>query len=132
MFAFSRGIACFVAINLLLVFAFPPFEPYQSLLRMTGSTFDSFYFIFGDRSQRPIFTPLLHLESVFIAINALALLLLFNAVKRSDDAACQQIMALSETLPDKALLDTCAELRQRAQAHHAHQPSAPEARTNPR
>ena len=80
------GIATFTVINLAIIGLFPPFEQYSSLLRTTAPGFDSFYFLFGDRSARPIFTPLLYLEVFFILINALALYLLFNAVQRGEIA----------------------------------------------
>ena len=80
------GIGLFAMANLAIVGLFPPFEQYNSLLRTTAPGFDSFYFIFGDRSARPLFLPLLQLEIFFVLINALALVLLFNAVARSDTA----------------------------------------------
>lgn len=117
-FAFTQGIFWFIAINLLVIFAFPPFEPYQTLVRSDGSSFDSFYFIFGDRSKRPFFVPLLYLECVFVVINGLALLLLFNAVKRSDDATRQKILALTENLPDQTLLEIRAAIQHKIDEHH--------------
>lgn len=80
------GIGAFAVVNLAIVGLFPPFEQYNSLLRTTAPGFDSFYFIFGDRSARPLFQPLLQLEIFFVLINALALLLLFNAIERSETA----------------------------------------------
>lgn len=80
-----RGIGIFAAINLAVILLFPPFEPYAALTRPIGSTFDSFYFVFGSRVARPVFAPLLYLECVFVAINALALWLLFNAVRRREE-----------------------------------------------
>lgn len=119
-FAFVQGIVCFLAVNLTIICLFPPFEPYQSLVRSTGSTFDSFYFIFGDRSQRPIYAPLLYLECVFIVINALAFLLLFNAVKRGDEATRRRIMRLTEDLPDETLLEIREAIEHKIEEHHAH------------
>lgn len=118
-FRYSEGIAVFVVINLALIFLFPPFEPYQSLQRHIGSTFDSFYFVFGDRSQRPFYLPMLQLEILWVIVNALALWLLFNAVRRNDEAAKAKILALAEDLPDEALERLSEELRHRAGEHHA-------------
>jgi hypothetical protein len=81
-FRYAEGIAWFIAVNLTLIFLFPPFEPYQSLQKNAGSTFDSFYFVFGDRSKRPFYLPLLQLEVMWVFINALVFWLLFNTVKR--------------------------------------------------
>ena len=89
-FHFVRGIALFVAINLLLILAFPPFEPYRTLLRSDAGGFDSFYFIFGRRSQPPIFWPLLYLEIMLVAVNALGLLLLFGTIQSGDGRARSQ------------------------------------------
>ena len=119
-FAFMQGIGWFLAVNLAIIFAFPPFEPYQSLVRSDGSSFDSFYFIFGDRSRRPFFIPLLYLECVFVVVNALAFFLLFNAVKRTDDATRRKIMQLTENLPDQALLEIRAAIQHKIEEHQAH------------
>jgi hypothetical protein len=119
-FAFLQGIGWFLAINLAVIFAFPPFEPYQSLLRSQGSSFDSFYFVFGDRSQRPFFLPLLHLECFFVVVNALAFFLLFNAVKRGDEATRKKIMELTEDLPDQTLLEIRAAIQHKIEEHQTH------------
>jgi hypothetical protein len=119
-FAFMQGIGCFLAINLAVIFTFPPFEPYQSLLRSAGSTFDSFYFIFGGRSKRPIYEPLLYLECFLIVINALVFMLLFNAVKRSDEATRRNIIRLTEDLPDKTLLEIRQAIEHKIEEHHSH------------
>lgn len=118
-FRCSRAIGLFALINLALICLFPPFEPYPSLLRQAApiSGFDSFYFILGDRSQRPIFTPLLYLEVVLVAINALALWLLFNVVQRSGDATRRGIIEPADTLDDAALQVPGEEVRQKAPAH---------------
>jgi hypothetical protein len=119
-FRYVEGIGAFVALNLALIFLFPPFEPYQSLQKNVASTFDSFYFVFGDRSRRPFYVPLLQLEVMWVVINALALWLLFNAVKRNDAAARAQILSLAESLPDDQLERITAEIQHRIESHHAH------------
>ena len=78
------GIGLFAFVNLSIIGLFPPFEQYNSLFRTTAPGFDSFYFLFGNRTARPFFLPLLQLEIFFVLINALALYLLFNAVQRSE------------------------------------------------
>ena len=123
-FLYNQGIAWFVAVNLAVIFLFPPFEPYQSLQKSAGNTFDSFYFVFGDRSRRPFYLPLLYLEVMWVIINALALWLLFNAVKRSDDAARQQILDLARELPDEQLVKITAEIQHRIEEHQ-HAQEAP-------
>lgn len=86
----SLGLGLFAAINLAIVCLFPPFEQYSSLLRTSAPGFDSFYFIFGDRSARPVFMPLFYLEIFFVMINVLALYLLFSAVQRSEIAELEK------------------------------------------
>jgi hypothetical protein len=120
-FRYAEGIGIFIAMNLAVIFLFPPFEPYQSLQKAAGSSFDSFYFIFGDRSRRPIFIPMLQLEVIWVAINALALWLLFNAVRRNDDVAREKILALARDLPDEQLEKITAEIQHRIEEHHAHE-----------
>ena len=93
----ALGIGTFAAVNLVVLCLFPPFEQYNSLLRATAPGFDSFYFIFGDRSARPLFLPLLQLEIFFVLINALALFLIFNAVRRGETADRERAEADAES-----------------------------------
>lgn len=124
-FRYTEGIGIFLLINLALIFLFPPFEPYPSLQKSLGSSFDSFYFVFGDRSRRPFYLPMLQLEVIWVVINALALWLLFNAVKRNDDAAREKILSLAASLPDEQLEKITAEIQHRIEAHHpAHETKA--------
>ena len=95
------GISIFAAVNLAVLCLFPPFEQYNSLLRATAPGFDSFYFIFGDRSARPLFLPLLHLEIFFVLINALALFLLFSAVQRGETAERERAAAAAENTAER-------------------------------
>lgn len=119
-FRYSRAIGLFTLVNLALICLFPPFEPYPSLLRQAATSgFDSFYFILGDRSQRPIFTPLLYLEVVLVVINALALWLLFNVVQRNEDATRRKFIELAESLDEAALQALGEEMRQKVLAHKA-------------
>jgi hypothetical protein len=57
---------------------------------------------------------------MWVAINALALWLLFNAVRRNDDATREKILALTESLPDDQLQKITAEIQHRIEEHHAH------------
>ncbi len=110
-FSFMQAIGWFTLVNLAIIFTFPPFEPYQSLLRADAGGFDSFYFILGSRSQRAIFWPLLYLECLFIFINALGLVLLFNTIKRSDDEARRRLMQLTDDLPDNDIARITEEIQ---------------------
>jgi len=68
----------FVAVNLVLILLFPPFENYGSALKLAGTYFDSFYFAFGDKSGRHFYMPLLYLEVWWLLINGAALWLFFH------------------------------------------------------
>lgn len=113
-FNYTIGIAGFVGANAAVVLLFPPFEPYPGLFRSVGSTFDSFNFILGGRVGRPIFAPMLYLECVFIAVNALTLWLLFNTVRRTDDAGRakrEKLLALADDLDDQQIDRLTSEIR---------------------
>ena len=66
------------AANLALFFLFPPFENYGSTTRMSGTWFDGFYFVFGDKWQRRFYVPLLYFEVLIVLINSAVLWLLFR------------------------------------------------------
>ena len=122
-FAFGHAIGWFAAINLAIIFTFPPFEPYPSLLRTETGEFDSFYFILGHRSQRAIFWPLLYLECMLVIINALGHLLLFSAIKRGDDKTRRKLMQLTGDLPDEAIQEIAENSRHMIEAKHSHNSS---------
>lgn len=120
---FARAIGWFVAGNLIVIFAFPPFEPYQLLLRADASGFDSFYFVFGNRSQRTIFWPLLYLECMLVVINALGIFLMFSSVQRGADDIRRKLAQLTDDLPDEAIERIASDIRQTINA----QPPKPSA-----
>ena len=68
----------FVSADLVLILLFPPFENYTSALRLSGTYFDSFYFVFGDKSGRHFYIPLLYLEVLWLLINGGVLWLCFH------------------------------------------------------
>lgn len=116
-FGYMGGIAWFTVINAAIVFLFPPFEPYPGLFRAAESSFDSFNFILGGRVSRPIFVPLLYLECVFIAVNALTLWLLFNTVRRGNDARRarrEKLLELAEGLDDEELDHLTADMERKS------------------
>ena len=112
-FAFIQGIALFSLANFMLIFAFPPFEPYHSLLKGDSGGFDSFYFLFGSRSQRAIYWPMLTLECLFILVNALGHCLLFSAIKRSENQTRAHLLELAAALPDSDIKPLTAALERR-------------------
>jgi hypothetical protein len=82
---YQRGVLWLVAVNLLLMLLFPPFEYYYAITPASLPTFDGFYFVFGDNSQRQIVAPVLYIEIVLLLVNGALLWLLFE--ERGDKAA---------------------------------------------
>lgn len=104
-FRYMRAIGIFLAANLALLLAFPPFESYASMLKYDTPGFDSFYFVVGDKRHRNIFIPLLYLEITLVVINTLAIWLLFNTVQRAELSAKERILDLARALPPEQLAE---------------------------
>ena len=68
-FDYQRAIMIFVAINLVLITMFPPFENFSKVTKAMLPSFDGFFLVFGDNTQRFIVTPILWLEVIFILVN---------------------------------------------------------------
>ncbi len=85
---YQRGVLWLVSVNLMLMLLFPPFEYYYAIMPSSLPTFDGFYFIFGDNSQRQIVAPVLYIEIVLLLVNGALLWLLFE--ERGDKAALQE------------------------------------------
>ena len=66
----QTAVIVFAAINLLVILLFPPFENYASMTRLSGTYFDGFYFVFGDKWQRRFYVPLLYLEILWALVNS--------------------------------------------------------------
>ena len=81
------GTLAFVVANLALILLFPPFENYASSSRFSGTYFDGFYFLFGDKWHRQIYVPLLYLEILWVFINGALLWLLFRDTPADPDSA---------------------------------------------
>jgi hypothetical protein len=95
----NQGLLIFGAVDAALIFSFPPFEQYSSLIRIQIPHFDGFYFLFGDKMQRHFFVPLLYLECMLIAIDLLILYLLFGVVRRNLSADDARLLDLARALP---------------------------------
>lgn len=113
----AKAIASFAAANIVVMVLFPPFTQYSTMLRAGPPGFDSFDFIFGARSARPIFWPLLYIEIIFVLVNALAIWLLFNAVQRGEDARRTRLLEMAETMSDEELARLDATLRGLVEEH---------------
>ena len=91
----QRVVLALIAINLVLVLLFPPFEFFSSISKAALPTFEGFYFLFGDNSQRQLVTPILYIEVALIIING-GLLWLLLKDKTADEASAEQIRALAK------------------------------------
>lgn len=131
-FAYARAIGLFVAGNLALIFMFPPFESYSSLLRYEAPAFDGFYFVAGDKRHRNFFIPLLYMEIILIVINALVAWLLFNTVRRADLAAREKIIEMAQSLAPEQVAELTRTLNEKylpvAPPDHPHLGAGPDRR----
>ena len=91
----QRAILALVAINLVLILLFPPFEFFGAITKAALPTFEGFYFLFGDNSQRQLVTPILYIEVALVIINGALLWLLFKD-KTPDEASAEQVRALEQ------------------------------------
>lgn len=67
-----------VAVNLVVVLLFPPFESVFALTKATLPTFEGFYFIFARQSNHVIVTSILYLEVIFVLVNGALFWLIFR------------------------------------------------------
>ena len=77
-FDWPRVVLFGVGINLMLVLLFPPMENYYAISQSVLSSFDGFYFLFGDHGTRAIVPQMLYIEVIFILINGALLYLLLR------------------------------------------------------
>ena len=66
----TRGLIGFLILNLMLVMLFPPFSDYRALSRSMIPSFEGFYFVFGDNSQRRLVDEVLYIEIAMLLANA--------------------------------------------------------------
>lgn len=93
----QRMILWLVAINLVLILLFPPFEYYYAISKAALPSFDGFYFVFDDNRQRQIVATLLYIEVALVLVNG-GLLWLLLAPKPKDDLGEEEMRALAEAL----------------------------------
>lgn len=70
-----------VAVNLVVILLFPPFENHSAVTRAILPSFQGFYFIFAAPSEHIIVTTLLYIEVIFMLVNGGLLWLLFKEKK---------------------------------------------------
>jgi magnesium-transporting ATPase (P-type) len=93
----QRAVLALVAINLVLVILFPPFELFSAITKAALPTFQGFYFLFGDNSLRQLVTPILYMEVVLILVNGGLLWLVFKD-KKQGELTPEQIRAMAQRI----------------------------------
>jgi hypothetical protein len=85
----QRGVLALIAINLVVVLLFPPFENYSAITKAALPTFEGFYFILADNAQRQLVAPILYIEVALVLINGGLLWLLFKDKGNSEMSAAE-------------------------------------------
>lgn len=67
-----------VAVNLVIILLFPPFESAFALSKAAIPTFEGFYFIFARQENQVIVTAILYIEVFFILLNGAIFWLMFR------------------------------------------------------
>lgn len=93
----QRRILVMVAINLVIVMLFPPFESYSAITKATLPTFEGFRFVFGDNPMRQIVTPILFIEVALVLINGALLWMLFRS-KTAEELSAEQMRDLARRI----------------------------------
>jgi hypothetical protein len=79
-----------VAVNLVVIVLFPPFESVYAMSKASIPTFEGFYFVFARQDNHIIVTAVLYLEVFFMLINGAIFWLIFrdksDAVPSAEDA----------------------------------------------
>ncbi|MCX7165003.1 MAG: hypothetical protein NTV11_01865 [Rhodocyclales bacterium] len=91
----QRAVLTLVGINLVLILLFPPFEFFSAITKAALPTFEGFYFLFGDNSQRQLVTPILYIEVALVIVNGALLWLMFKD-KGEAEVSAEQIRALAQ------------------------------------
>lgn len=101
-FSSQNAVLLTVALNLIVLLLFPPFENVRAVTRAVLPSFDAFYFVFGDNHGRTIVTTLLYLEVLFVLVNGALLWLLFKPKKPGEDLTPEEALALAMELQKKS------------------------------
>lgn len=91
----QRVVLVLVAVNLVLIILFPPFEYFSAITKAALPTFEGFYFLFGDNSLRQLVTPILYIEVALVIINGAMLWMLLKD-KTADEISAEQIRNLAK------------------------------------
>lgn len=93
----QRTVLGLVAINLILVLVFPPFENFSAITKAALPTFEGFYFVFGDNPMRQIVSSILYIEVALILVNGALLWLVFRD-KTEAELSAEQMRDLAKRL----------------------------------
>jgi branched-subunit amino acid ABC-type transport system permease component len=93
----QRSVLWLIGINLVLILLFPPFENYYAITKAVLPSFDGFYFLFGNNSQRQIVTTILYMEVALVLING-GLLWLLLADRGREKISAREMRELVENL----------------------------------
>ena len=93
----QRIVLALVAVNLVLILLFPPFEYFSAITKAALPTFEGFYFLFGDNSQRQLITAILYIEVALVVINGSLLWLLFKD-KTQEEVTAEEVTALARRI----------------------------------
>ncbi len=93
----QRIVLGLVAVNLVLILLFPPFEYFSAITKAALPTFEGFYFLFGDNSQRQLITAILYIEVALVVINGGLLWLLFKD-KTKEEVTAEEVTALARRI----------------------------------
>lgn len=102
-FSSQNAVLLTVALNLIVILLFPPFENIQAVTQAVLPSFDAFYFVFGDNHDRTIVTTLLYLEVMFVLVNGALLWLLFKPKRPEEDLSPEEALALAMKLQKKSI-----------------------------
>ncbi len=93
----QRVVLGLVALNLILMLLFPPFENFSAITKAALPTFEGFYFVLSDNSHRQIVTPILYIEVALAIINGGLLWLLFKD-KGREELSAEQVRAMANRI----------------------------------
>jgi hypothetical protein len=77
-FGLQNATLLVVAVNLVVIVLFPPFESVFAMSKASIPTFEGFYFIFARQDNHVIVTAVLYLEVFFMLINGAIFWLIFR------------------------------------------------------
>jgi hypothetical protein len=85
-----------VALNLVVIILFPPFESVYAITKAQIPTFEGFYFIFARQANHVIVTTILYLEVFFVLINGALFWLIFREIKYATLAPAEALKIMTE------------------------------------